>query len=56
MEFRKARAGDFPSVKNLYTELIDELDRTINYPKWVNGLYPSNPFSLGQSKKVGCFY
>lgn len=49
--FRKARVGDFPSVRNLYTEAIDEPDRAINYPKWVNGLHPSEPLLTGAIEK-----
>lgn len=55
MEFRKAQTGDLPSVKNLYTEVINELDRTINYPKWVNGLYPSEPLFIGAIEKGWLF-
>lgn len=55
MEFRKAQTGDLPSVKNLYTEVINELDRTINYPKWVNGLYPSESLFIGAIEKDWLF-
>ena len=41
MVFERATMKDIDEVANLYNELIDSLEKGINYPGWKHGVYPT---------------
>ena len=41
INMRKARYDDIDAVAQLYDDLNDYLHRSINYPGWIKGIYPT---------------
>ena len=41
MKFLQATEKDLENTLNFYNELIDELDKGINYPDWTRDVYPN---------------
>ncbi|MGI6722538.1 MAG: GNAT family N-acetyltransferase [Anaerovoracaceae bacterium] len=40
MEFRKCTMDDLELVSRFYDKVVDHLVSTVNYPKWIPGVYP----------------
>ncbi len=40
-EFRAARTADLETLVAFYDDIIDWLDATTNYPRWIRGVYPA---------------
>ncbi|MDI9469776.1 MAG: GNAT family N-acetyltransferase [Bacillota bacterium] len=51
-EFRAARAADLESLVAFYDDIIDWLDATTNYPRWIRGVYPAADY-LGAAIRAG---
>ncbi|MDI9498644.1 MAG: GNAT family N-acetyltransferase [Bacillota bacterium] len=43
-EFRAARSSDLEALVAFYDDIIDWLDATTNYPRWIRGVYPAADF------------
>lgn len=43
-EFRTARAADLEALVAFYDDIIDWLEATTNYPRWIRGVYPAGDY------------
>ncbi len=40
LRIRNAKLSEINDVLKLYNDLLDSMDKTVNYPKWTKGVYP----------------
>lgn len=52
LEFRKAQLSELDEILSLYNNLIDEMEKTTNYPKWTKGYYPDYNY-LKEKQNLG---
>ena len=50
-KIEKGTAADIDELEQLYNELNDHLEATINYPGWIKGIYPVREDAV---KGIGC--
>ena len=50
-KIEKGTAADTDELEQLYNELNDHLEATINYPGWIKGIYPVREDAV---KGIGC--
>lgn len=55
MEIRKALKSEAAQIGAFYDKVVLWLDRHINYPKWIYGVYPSEG-SAGKAAEAGVQY
>ena len=41
MIIEKATEKDIDALEKMYYEVTAQLEKTVNYPAWINGLYPT---------------
>ena len=53
LEIRQCREEDIPEAGRFYDRVVEWLERHINYPKWVYGVYPSETSVRNQTRDGG---